>query len=86
MVGVLLGSVLSGQSSELFGRKLTMYSFNLFHILANVVTAFSTNWIMFASLRFIVGVAMGGIMVVAYSYPIDFLPIKWRPVGNIRVL
>ncbi|XP_005094751.1 solute carrier family 22 member 7-like [Aplysia californica] len=83
MGGVLLGAILAGQMSDTLGRKNSLYSFVTFHIVLNVVAAFSVSWIMFAVLRFFIGVGIGAVVVIVFNYPIEFLPIKWRPVLSI---
>ncbi|CAL1525829.1 unnamed protein product [Lymnaea stagnalis] len=78
MAGVFLGALISGQISDLFGRRKTLYSFVLAHILLNGIAAFSASWIMFAVMRFFIGISIGAILVVVFPFSIEFLPIKWR--------
>ncbi|XP_005092909.1 solute carrier family 22 member 7 [Aplysia californica] len=83
MGGVLLGALLAGQMSDTFGRKKSLYGFNLYHIIINVGAAFSVSWIMFVVMRFFIGIGIGAIVVIAFTYPLEFLPIKWRPILSI---
>ena len=83
MAGVLVGATFAGQFSDSFGRKTTLYAFCLYHIVMNVVAAFSVSWIMFAVMRFLIGVGMGAIMVVTFTFEVEFLPIKWRAILSI---
>lgn len=83
MAGVLVGALLAGQMSDVLGRKVSLYSINLYHIAANVVAAFSISWVMFAAMRFLVGIGIGGILVVVFTYPLEFLPVKWRPIMSV---
>ena len=83
MGGVAVGAVLAGQISDVLGRKIAIYSFNLFHIIMNVIAAFSVSWVMFAAMRVLIGVGIGAILVIVFSYPMEFMPIKWRTLLSI---
>ncbi|XP_005094003.1 solute carrier family 22 member 16-like [Aplysia californica] len=83
MCGVLVGALLAGQMGDVFGRRSSLYFFVLMHITFNFIAAFSTSWVMFAALRFFIGIGIGAIVVVVFPYPMEFLPIKWRPLLSI---
>ena len=83
MVGVLMGSLLSGQIAGILGRKKILYSFILVHIILNFLAIFSNSWVLFAIMRCLIGICIGAIMIVVYVYPIEFLPTKWRPILSI---
>ncbi|XP_012946123.2 solute carrier family 22 member 21 [Aplysia californica] len=78
MGGILLGALVAGWTSDRFGRKKSLYSFSLEHLIFNLVAAFSVNWEMFAVCRFFIGIGLGGIMVVTFPYMVEFVPTKWR--------
>ncbi|CAG5117940.1 unnamed protein product [Candidula unifasciata] len=80
MIGVLAGVIVSGFLSDCIGRKKTMYLFVLEHAALNLITAFSVNWEMFIVCRFFIGLGIGVILVSSFPYPMEFLPIKWRPI------
>lgn len=83
MAGVLIGALAGGQLSDVIGRKKTLYSFLLTHVILNVIAGFSNSWQMFCALRFFIGIAIGAILVICCPYPMEFLPIKWRPIVGI---
>ncbi|XP_064639521.1 organic cation/carnitine transporter 2-like [Lineus longissimus] len=78
MAGVVVGAFSVGQLSDLFGRKRVLYIV-YFGILSGTLTsAFSVTWHMFAALRFVVGLSLGGIMIVNISLPMEYLGKKYR--------
>ena len=80
MGGVLIGCMMIGQMGDSIGRKKSLYIFNFYHIVVNVIAAFSVSWIMFAALRFFIGIGIGGILVINFTYPMEFVPVRWRTV------
>ncbi|KAK3802939.1 hypothetical protein RRG08_020040 [Elysia crispata] len=79
MGGVMLGSIVGGFTGDYFGRRKTLYGSVLLHVTLNIMAAFSLSWQMFATLRFLIGLVMGGGIAVEY-YPVEFLPTRWRHV------
>ncbi|KAL8620048.1 hypothetical protein ACOMHN_015330 [Nucella lapillus] len=92
MAGVLVGAALGGQLADSVGRKTTMVSFSVLHVLFTLIAAFSVSWQMFAVLRALIGSTVGGILVVSFPYPTEFLGARWRalvatiPVWGIGAL
>ncbi|RUS78294.1 hypothetical protein EGW08_013929, partial [Elysia chlorotica] len=80
MGGLLVGACLAGQMGDALGRKKTTYLFVLEHSALNIIAAFSPSWQFFAVCRFFIGIGVGGILVVAFTYGMEFLPTRWRPV------
>ncbi|CAL1525828.1 unnamed protein product [Lymnaea stagnalis] len=83
MAGVFLGALVAGQLSDLYGRKKALYAFVVEHIVFNLIAAFSTSWIMFAVMRFFIGIGIGAVVVVVFPFSMEFLPLKWRPLLSI---
>ncbi|KAK7090219.1 solute carrier family 22 member 16-like [Littorina saxatilis] len=79
MAGVLVGSVMAGQSSDSIGRRLTCYVTMVLHALTCLVSGFATTWQMYAVFRFFVGGAIGSYLVLHYVYVIEFVRHTWRP-------
>ncbi|XP_046365965.1 solute carrier family 22 member 15-like [Haliotis rufescens] len=80
MGGVVLGAALGGQSGDAIGRKKTYYLCILLNILFNLVAAFSVSWQMFTVLRFFIGAMVGSLLVVSFSYYMEFIGKYWRPM------
>ncbi|XP_067669707.1 organic cation transporter protein-like [Haliotis asinina] len=78
MGGVFFGALAGGQSAEMFGRRKSHFVFMLIHAIANVVAGFSVSWQMFAIIRFILGIAVGALLVVSFTYYMEFIGKKWR--------
>ncbi|BFZ10538.1 hypothetical protein BsWGS_13577 [Bradybaena similaris] len=83
MTGVLLGALLAGQLGDSLGRKKTLYALVLEHVVLNFIAAFSVTWQMFAVCRFFIGVGIGGVLVCSFPFPLEFLPLKWRPFVSV---
>jgi len=72
MAGIFVGNVACGQVADLIGRKKPFFLAVLALVILNVVSAFATSWIMFAVLRFCLGLAMGFQLTVQYSLAAEF--------------
>ncbi|KAL8620051.1 hypothetical protein ACOMHN_015333 [Nucella lapillus] len=81
MVGVLSGSILAGQMADTIGRKKTLVIFAVLHSVFNLTAAFSVSWQMFAVLRTLIGVTVGAIFVIGFTYPTEFIGVKRRAVA-----
>ena len=55
MTGVMVGSLLFGQLSDHFGRRVVWFVSLWSQVVVGVVAAFSQNFITFTVLRFIIG-------------------------------
>lgn len=80
MAGLMVGCMVAGQLGDAFGRWKTNMMFVVIHNIANMAAAFSPGWEIFAVCRFFIGVGIGGILVVSFIQPMEFMPKKWRPV------
>ncbi|KAK7483109.1 hypothetical protein BaRGS_00025677, partial [Batillaria attramentaria] len=80
MVGVLTGSVLAGQMGDSWGRKKTLMAMVILQTVFNLVAVFSTSWEMFAIMRTLIGVTVGGLVSTTFAYPAEFVGVKWRAV------
>ncbi|XP_064613249.1 organic cation transporter protein-like [Liolophura sinensis] len=78
MGGVLLGACVTGQLGDLIGRKKTFYLVYSLVLVVDVLAIFSPSWQVFAALRFVLGLGCGGVLVVNFSLPIEFVGKKWR--------
>ncbi|XP_067661284.1 solute carrier family 22 member 16-like [Haliotis asinina] len=80
MTGVLIGAFISGQSADVIGRKKTYYISVFLHAGFNLTAAFSISWQMFIALRFCIGLMVGSFLVVSFTYTMEFIGTRWRPI------
>ncbi|KAK7476308.1 hypothetical protein BaRGS_00032426, partial [Batillaria attramentaria] len=78
MAGVLIGAFLTGQISDVFGRRYTFFVGLVLHAVFNVVASFSVTWEMFAAVRFFIGFCIGSFLALSIPYCIEFQPARWR--------
>ncbi|XP_053392451.1 solute carrier family 22 member 21-like isoform X2 [Mercenaria mercenaria] len=78
MAGVFVGNVACGHVADLVGRKPPFFLALLTLIISNVIAAFSTSWIMFAVLRFFIGLGIGFQFTVQYNIVSEFTLARWR--------
>ncbi|XP_078086930.1 organic cation/carnitine transporter 2-like isoform X2 [Mustelus asterias] len=65
-IGVLFGSVVSGQLSDRFGRKVVLFSTMAIQTGFSIIQAFSTSWEIFCFLNFLVGLGQISNYVAAF--------------------
>ena len=78
MAGVLAGNLLCGQVADLIGRKPPLFLALAAMVAFNLLAAFSTSWLMFAIIRFFLGLAMGFDLTVQYNIQSEFTLARWR--------
>ncbi|XP_053381478.1 organic cation/carnitine transporter 2-like [Mercenaria mercenaria] len=78
MAGVFVGNVACGHVADLVGRKPPFFLAFLTLIISNIIAAFSTSRIMFAVIRFFIGLEMGFQLTVQYNIVSEFTLAKWR--------
>jgi len=76
LFGMLVGGILSGTLSDLYGRKpLFIGCFTLFTV-CTIITAFTPTPLWFGVSRFIAGLGLGGIIPVAAALTIEYSPAR----------
>ncbi|KAL4239283.1 hypothetical protein ACF0H5_000100 [Mactra antiquata] len=78
MSGVLVGNLVCGQVADVIGRKPPLFISIATLVVFNILAAFSTSWIMFAIIRFVLGLAMGFELTVQYNVMSEFTLARWR--------
>ncbi|XP_033750131.1 organic cation transporter protein-like [Pecten maximus] len=78
MCGVLLGALITGQMADIFGRRKVLYVAYLMMLIVSFGSAFSPFWQVFAVLRFLTCGLVGGVMVVNFVLPLEFVTPSWR--------
>jgi OCT family organic cation transporter-like MFS transporter 4/5 len=66
MVGVMLGSIIFGQLSDKFGRKLIFFISLVIQVVFGLIAAFTPEFWSFTLSRAIVGATTSGVFLVAY--------------------
>ncbi|MEM0139455.1 MAG: MFS transporter [Ferroplasma sp.] len=78
ITGVLVGSMVSGYISDLYGRRY-IYMYDLIFVaIFLLLTGFSTNYINFSILELIVGIGIGADYPISSSIAAEFSPRKTR--------
>ncbi|XP_046977702.1 organic cation transporter protein-like isoform X1 [Vanessa cardui] len=83
MLGILVGNMVFGHLSDRFGRRNPFLAAVFLQLLAGVTTAYSVNWYMFTSLRFLLAVATGGTMVTSFVLTMELIGTKYRDMIGI---
>lgn len=78
MAGFTVGSVLIGIFSDRFGRKLALMSSIVLYIGSNVSLSFVQDFWVFAALRFVSGVSVGGLLSTCYVMDLELVRFAGR--------
>ncbi|KIH58760.1 hypothetical protein ANCDUO_11028 [Ancylostoma duodenale] len=78
MVGVLIGTLLFGYTSDRFGRKTTLVGSFIMTSVMGLASSFSTSLFMFTVLRTILGFFCGGLLGAYGVYKMEHIPKKHR--------
>ncbi|XP_059057378.1 organic cation transporter protein-like [Achroia grisella] len=78
MLGILVGNMVFGHLSDRFGRRMPFLAAVFLQLISGVATAYSINWYMFTTLRFLLAVATGGTMVTSFVLTMELVGAKYR--------
>ncbi|MCL6633136.1 MAG: MFS transporter [Alicyclobacillus herbarius] len=82
-LGMIPGCLIWGKLTDKIGRKKTMiWSIGLYGIVS-LISAFSGSYEMLWWMRFLSGVALGGLMVASFPYFEELLPVKSRGKATV---
>uniref|UniRef100_A0A3B3V4T4 Solute carrier family 22 member 21 n=1 Tax=Poecilia latipinna TaxID=48699 RepID=A0A3B3V4T4_9TELE len=76
--GVFTGSLISGQLSDRFGRKIVMFATIALQAVSKFIQVFSPSWIVFCALYFIVGMGQVSNYIVAFVLGMEVLGPRTR--------
>ncbi|XP_076836672.1 organic cation/carnitine transporter 2-like isoform X1 [Brachyhypopomus gauderio] len=76
--GVFLGSFISGQLSDRFGRKIVLFLTMAVQTIFTLIQVFSPSWVIFCSLFFIVGMGQISNYVAAFVLGMEILSLSVR--------
>ncbi len=80
-VGMLIGAVLLGKSSDIIGRKPSMLICLLIILVFGFASAFAASMPVMAALQLMLGVGYGGNIVISTTYLCEFLPKNVRGIA-----
>lgn len=84
-LGMVPGALLWAIVVEKRGRKFVSIASLLLYCVLALVAAFSTSFELFVALRFLSGVAFGGVYAVTFPYFMELLPTKYRGQGAVAL-
>jgi AAHS family benzoate transporter-like MFS transporter len=77
-VGMMLGAVFAGRMSDTWGRRRTIIGCAIVFSVFTITCAFSPNAFVFAGLRLLAGIGLGGLVPSANALVAELVPTKWR--------
>ncbi|KAI8424659.1 hypothetical protein MSG28_003086 [Choristoneura fumiferana] len=81
MFGFLFGVFLFGWISDRYGRRIALMLSSFINVVLMVASPFSPNYWLYASLRFFIGVASGGVLVVAIVVILEVVGPQYREIA-----
>jgi putative MFS transporter len=88
LFGTVLGSIVQGELTDRFGRKV-VYQFNLLIFgLGTIACAFAPNVVWLAALRFIAGIGLGAETPLCFAYAAEYSPknIRGRVMAFVHMI
>ncbi|XP_050500241.1 organic cation transporter protein-like [Diabrotica virgifera virgifera] len=82
MVGVMLGSILFGEMSDRYGRKLTFFVSLVLQLVAGLLASVAPELWTFTFLRLIIGATTSGVFLVAYVIGLEMVGPSKRPIAG----
>ncbi|KAF5909550.1 solute carrier family 22 member 7-like, partial [Clarias magur] len=82
-IGVMFGAVFFGVLCDKYGRKTILLVSYISAIVFSIASAVSTSFIMFAAFRFLTGISLSGISIVAIVLTIEWVDIEHRTVIGV---
>ncbi|XP_049803763.1 organic cation transporter protein-like isoform X1 [Schistocerca nitens] len=73
MVGVLLGSIIFGELSDRYGRKIIFFISLVLQVICGTVAAFLPDYISFMIARMLIGASTSGVFLVAYVIAMEMV-------------
>ncbi|ASN50837.1 aromatic acid/H+ symport family MFS transporter [Sinomonas sp. R1AF57] len=83
-IGMMVGAVFAGRLSDTWGRRKAIVLCTVIFSVATVLCAFAPNAAVFAALRLVAGLGLGGLVPSANAMAAELIPSKWR--GSMATL
>jgi MFS transporter, AAHS family, benzoate transport protein len=77
-VGMLIGALLAGRLADALGRRRTILACAVTFSVFTVLCAFAPNALVFAGLRLLAGIGLGGLVPSANAMAAELVPVRWR--------
>lgn len=78
LVGTVVGSIVAGKPSDLYGRRAVLVAIALLYMVASLGSGLAWNWYSLLAFRFLGGIAVGGASVVSPMYIAEISPAAIR--------
>lgn len=78
LIGTVVGSVLAGKPSDIFGRRAALITIAVVYIVSAIGCAVPLDWYALLFFRFVGGLAIGGASVVSPMYIAEISPARVR--------
>ncbi|XP_071955103.1 organic cation transporter protein-like [Antedon mediterranea] len=85
LLGKLIGSLVFGQLSDLFGRKKILLISLLLQITCGVLSSFSGSFPVFITFQFLLGCASSGVFLTAFVIVTEIVGPSWRTFIGITI-
>ncbi|XP_046691189.1 solute carrier family 22 member 13 isoform X2 [Silurus meridionalis] len=83
MLGLLVGATVFGSMADRFGRRFTLLLSLAIQAVFGVAAAFAPNYLVYVTLRFIIGTSMSGIIINAFVLGTEWTSTKKRMMAGI---
>lgn len=78
VIGTVFGALLSGIPGERYGARECLKVLGIFFLLSSIGCALTWNWPVLLVSRFLGGIGIGGVSVLAPVYIAEISPARWR--------
>ncbi|KAL3284587.1 hypothetical protein HHI36_018744 [Cryptolaemus montrouzieri] len=82
MFGVMLGSIIFGQLSDSYGRKIIFFISLILQVTAGTLASLAPEFWTFTFARLIIGATTSGVFLVAYVIALEMVSANKRPIAG----
>lgn len=82
MFGVMLGSIIFGQLSDRYGRKLIFFISLILQVSSGILASVAPEFWSFTFARMIIGASTSGVFLVAYVIALEMVSANKRPIAG----
>ncbi|KAJ8949972.1 hypothetical protein NQ318_002380, partial [Aromia moschata] len=82
MVGVMIGSIVFGEMSDRYGRKLTFFISLVIQLVFGIIASFAPEYWTFTIARAVVGATTSGVFLVAYVIGLEMVGPAMRTIAG----